>query len=74
MASRTPPLVLQALAPFRLGPAHLLATGQRLEVQQGPGLIALLADLDEDEQRRRFGRVLLRVVTDHDDQTAGSTL
>ena len=64
MALRTASVTLEATEPFRLGPAHLLATGQRLEVQQGPGLIALLADLDEDAQRARFGRVLIRVVTD----------
>jgi hypothetical protein len=67
MAQRRAPLVLQAVETFHLGPGHLLTAGERLTVQEGPGLNDLLADLDEDEQRRRFGRVLLQVISEDED-------
>lgn len=64
MASGTPPLVLQAVAPVRLGLGCHLIAGERLTVQEGDGLGELLADLTPSAQRHRFGKVLFHVVTD----------
>jgi hypothetical protein len=65
-ATARTPLVLQAAETFRLGPGHLVTAGSRLTVEEGDGLAELLADLQPDAQRRRFGRVLLQVVSEPD--------